>query len=105
MDLERLLSERFASNAVILLLGMLAYNLLRICVQESLREDNGNVEKMPEHRKKAQRRRIRTVMQDFIYMAGRLIYTGRKWFISFGQINPLASLWEAIYQRFVFVAS
>jgi hypothetical protein len=29
MDLERLLSERFASNAVVLLLGMLAYNLLR----------------------------------------------------------------------------
>jgi hypothetical protein len=104
MDLERLPSERFASNAVVLLLGMLAYNLLRICGQESLREDNGNVEKMPAHRKKAQRRRIRTVMQDFIYMAGRLIHTGRKWFISFGQINPLASLWESIYHRFVFVA-
>jgi hypothetical protein len=105
MDLERLPSERFASNAAVLLFGMLAYNLLRLCGQESLREDNGNAEKMPEHRKKVQRRRIRTVMLDLIYMAGRVIHTGRKWFISFGQINPWASLWESIYHRFVFVGS
>lgn len=101
MDLERLPSERFASNAVVLLLGMLAYNMLRLCGQESLREDNGNVEKMPEHRKKVQRRRVRTVMLDLIYMAGRVIHTGRKWLISFGQINPWASMWESIYHRFV----
>jgi hypothetical protein len=36
MDLERLPSGAFATNAVILLLGMMAYNLLRICGQESL---------------------------------------------------------------------
>lgn len=105
MDLERLPSERFASNAVVLLFGMLAYNLLRLCGQESLREDNGNVEKMPEHRKKVQRRRIRTVILDLIYMAGRVIHTGRKWFISFGQINPWACLWGSIYHRFVFVGT
>lgn len=101
MDLERLPSERFESNAVVLLLGMLAYNMLRLCGQESLREDNGNIEKMPEHRKKVQRRRVRTVMLDLIYMAGRLIHTSRKWFISFGQMNPWASLWQSIYHRFV----
>lgn len=38
-------------------------------------------------------------MQDLIYMAGRLIYTGRQWFISFGQLNPLAELWERIDNR------
>jgi hypothetical protein len=101
MDLERLPSERFASNAVVLLLGMLAYNMLRLCGQESLREDNGNVEKMPGYRKKVQRRRVRTVILDLIYMAGRLIHTSRKWFISFGQMNPLAPLWGSIYHRFV----
>jgi hypothetical protein len=101
MDLERLPSERFESNAVVLLLGMLAYNLLRLCGQESLREDNGNIKKMPVHKKKVQRRRVRTVMLDLIYMAGRLIYTSRKWYISFGQMNPWASMWELIYRRFV----
>lgn len=105
MDLERLPSEQFASNAVVLLLGMLAYNMLRLCGQESLREDNGNVEKIPEHRKKAQRRRVRTVILDLIYMAGRVIHTSRKWFISFGRMNPWASLWESIYHRFASAAT
>ena len=105
MDLERLPSERFESNAVVLLLGMLAYNLLRLCGQESLREDNGDIEKMPERKKKVQRRRVRTVMLDLIYMAGRLIYTSRKWYISFGQMNPWASMWELIYRRFVTAAT
>nr|MBC8360142.1 transposase [Candidatus Desulfatibia profunda] len=101
MDLERLPSKFFESNAVILLLGMLAYNLLRLCGQESLREDNGNIEKIPGHRKKAHRRRIRTVILDLIYMAGKIIHTGRQWFISFGRINPWRSIWDSIYQRFV----
>jgi hypothetical protein len=105
MDLERLPSGRFESNAFVLLLGMLAYNLLRLCGQESLREDNGNIEKMPEYRNKAQRRRIRTVMLDLIYVAGRIIHTSRRWIISFGKLNPLASLWESIYKRFASVVT
>jgi hypothetical protein len=100
MDLERLPSGQFSSNACILLVGMLGYNLLRICGQESLREDNGNVERIPDLRKPAQRRRIRTVMLDLIYMAGRIIHTSRKWFISMGKTNPFASLWSAVYRRF-----
>jgi hypothetical protein len=102
MDLERLPSGHFSSNAFILLLGMLGYNLLRLCGQESLREDNGNIKKIPGLRKKAARRRIRTVMLDLIYMAGRIIHTSRQWKIHFGKINPFASLWASVYQRFAF---
>jgi hypothetical protein len=101
MDLERLPSGRFSTNALILLLGMLGYNLLRLCGQESLREDNGNIEKIPAIRKPAHRRRIRTVMLDLIYMAGRIIHTSRRWFISMGKTNPFAALWSAVYRRFV----
>jgi len=101
MDLERLPSGRFSNNAFILLLGMLGYNLLRLCGQESLREDNGNFEKIPDIRKPAQRRRIRTVMLDLIYMAGRIIHTSRKWFISMGKTNPFVPLWGTVYRRFV----
>lgn len=100
MDLERLPSRRFLNNAFVLLLGMLGYNLLRLCGQESLRADNGNLEKIPDLRKPAQRRRIRTVMLDLIYMAGRIIHTSRKWFISMGKTNPFAPLWGAVYRRF-----
>jgi hypothetical protein len=105
MDLERLPSGRFSSNAFILLLGMLGYNLLRLCGQETLREENINTKMMPDFRKVAKRRRIRTVMLDLIYMAGRIIHKSRRWFISFGKVNPFASLWDTIYRRFCSVPS
>ncbi len=41
MDLERLPSGHFKTNALVLPLGMSSYNILRLCGQESLREDNG----------------------------------------------------------------
>lgn len=100
MDLERLPSKYFKSNALILLLGMLGYNLLRLCGQESLREDNGNINRMPSHRKKAARRRIRSVILDLIYVAGRIIYSSRKWWISLGKLNPCASLLGSVHVRF-----
>jgi len=100
MDLERLPSERFSTNSVILLLGMLAYNLLRLCGQESLREDNGNIIHKPSYRRKAGRRRIRTIMQDLIYMACHITHHARKWFISFGRYNHWKKVFLQIYQRF-----
>ncbi len=103
LDLERLPSGRFASNAFVLLLGMLAYNILRICGQESLRVENGNAAMAPDYRKPAQRRRIRTVLLDLIYVAGRVIHTSRKWVISLGRLNPWGSLWGSIYRRFASV--
>jgi hypothetical protein len=93
MDLERLPSGSFTSNSLVLQLGMLTYNMLRIIGQQSFKE--AELSQLPGSRsKKVSRRRIRTVMQDLIYMAGRLIHTGRGWFISFGQLNPFAQLWE-----------
>ena len=98
MDLERLPSGSFTSNSLVLQLGMLTYNMLRIIGQQSLEE--AEMSQLPGSRSKTvSRRRIRTVMQDLIYMAGRLIHTGRRWFISFGQLNPFAELWERIDKR------
>jgi hypothetical protein len=77
---------------------MLTYNLLRVIGQTSLAELNNN--RLPGSRnKKVTRRRIRTVIQDLMYMAGRLIYTGRRWYVSFGRLNPFAVLFERIYHR------
>ena len=100
MDLERLPSGRFMSNSFVLTCGLLAYNMLRLCGQESLREDNGNVEKIPGYRKKANRRRVRSVILDLIYLACRVIHTSRRWFISFGKLTPWSKVWESIYERF-----
>ncbi len=100
MDLERLPSGNFETNALILLIGMLSYNILRLCGQESLRDDNGNKKNNPSYRKEAGRRRIRTVMQDLIYIASHLIITGRQWFLSFGKHCAYTKVWRSIYQRF-----
>ena len=101
MDMERLPSEHFSTNSDIMILGLLAYNLLRLCGQESLREDNGNLEKRANHRKKAQRRRLRTVMQDLIYMASRITFHARQLHLSFGRYNPWAGLWGNLYRSFM----
>ena len=98
MGLERLPSGRFSSNSLILHLAMLTYNMLRIIGQISLEESDPN--ELPGIRKKkVARRRIRTVMQDLMYMAGRLVTRSKKWYISFGQLNPFSKMMERIYNR------
>jgi hypothetical protein len=98
MGLERLPSGHFKSNSLILHLAMLAYNMLRIIGQVSLEEIDPS--ELPGiRRKKVTRRRIRTVIQDLMYMAGRLVTTGKKWYLSFGQLNPFSHLMERIYRR------
>ena len=101
MDLERLPSEHFSTNSDIMTLALMAYNLLRLCGQESLREDNGNLENQAPHRKKAKRRRLRTVMQDLIYMASRISFHARRLHLSFGRYNPWAVVWQNLYRGFM----
>jgi hypothetical protein len=100
MNLERLPSGKFATNAVVLLLGMFAYNCLRLIGQESLREDDIPVEELAPIRKKVSRRRLRSVMQDLIYMACKMISHARKWILSFGKHNPWYPVWKRIYYKF-----
>ena len=99
LDLERLPSGNFATNELILHLGMLVYNIFRIIGQESLAAVDGGDALPRPRQKEVNRRRVRTIMQDLIYMAGRLIRTGRQWFISFGRLNPFAHLWEKLEGR------
>jgi len=99
MDLERLPSIYFKTNSLILLLGMLSYNMLRICGQESLQSIN--VTQRPAFRKDAFRRRIRTVMQDLIYLASRITSHSRKFYMSFGRYCHWAGIWENLYTRFL----
>lgn len=101
MDIERLPSGRFASNSLVLHLAMVTYNALRIIGQQSLEEARRRGIKLPGSRssKHVERRRIRTVIQDLMYMAGRLIYRGRQWYIGFGCLNPFAELWRLIDSR------
>ena len=94
LDLERLPSGKFDTNALVLSFGMLAYNMLRLIGQESL-----VVEQQP-LRKNVQRRRIRTVIQNIIMIPSRLVYHGRRWKLSFGQHSPWFPIFEHVYFKF-----
>jgi len=94
LDLERLPSGKFQTNELVLLLGMVAYNLLRMIGQESLREADAPI------RKQVSRRRVRSVMQDLVYLACRLVKHARRWTLSFGRNCPWLKTWQRVYLRF-----
>ena len=93
MGLERLPSGYFATNQRVMFLAMVAFNLLRIMGQESL-DYQGNPIKT---RHRIRRRRLRSVIQDLIYLAARLIYHARGWTLGFGQGAPFYHTFEHLY--------
>ena len=95
LDLERLPSGKFQTNELVLLLGMVAYNVLRLIGQESLQENDAPIRKRPA------RRRIRSVMQDMIYLACRMVKHARRVTLSFSRHCPWFDTWRRVYLRFV----
>ena len=82
LDLERLPSGKFATNSFVLHLGMLAYNMLRVLGQESLK-----VKEQP-LRKVVKRRRVRTVIQNLITLAARVVTHARTLKLVFSHHSP-----------------
>lgn len=101
MDLERLPSGKFATNALMLSLGLVAYNVLRLCGQAALAEDKQlpPAEQMP-LAKPVFRRRLRSVIQDLMYFAARLTRHARHVGLSLWRQNPWRFVWQQLYQRF-----
>ena len=93
MDLERLPSGKFQTNDLVLRLGMLAYNIMRLMGQESLQKDDAPIRKRPF------RRRIRSVMQDLIYLACRVVNHARGLKLSFARECPWFTTWRRVYLR------
>jgi hypothetical protein len=94
MDLERLPSGKFQANALVLLLGMIAYNLLRLIGQESL-----NAAVSPRRRNVA-RRRLRTVMQDLIYLACRVVRHARRTALQLSRWSAWRNVWMGVHLAF-----
>jgi Transposase DDE domain len=108
LDLERLPSGKFNTNALILSLGMLAYNALRLIGQCALDEDK----KLPPdqkpplkrvakrgHKPRMKRRRLRRVIQDLMYLSAKLVCTGRRWCLRLSRRNPWSAVCRALYLR------
>jgi len=91
LDIERLPSGKFATNALILGCAQLAYNILRWIGQNGLTGPDAPL------RHPAKRRRIRTVMQELMYLAARLIRTGRRLKLAFGRYCQVVPIYRWLY--------
>jgi hypothetical protein len=94
MDLERLPSEKFEVNSLIMACAALSYNILRFIGQLGLLGDKTPV------RHPAKRRRLKTVIPELMYLAARLIETGRRFRLRFSRHSGLSlEAFVGLYQR------
>ena len=96
MDVERLPSGKFETNELVLELTILAYNMLRMIGQESLKENDSRGLKRP-----VRRRRLRTVISNLILIAGHVKEHSRKMVLALGRSNVWRHAFFRLYQRFV----
>jgi hypothetical protein len=91
LDLERLPSGKFDTNDLVMAFAVLGYNILRWMGQRALLGPDAPV------RHKAKRRRIKTVMQELMYMACRLVSSGRRLTLRFGRHCPGFKAFGSVY--------
>ena len=94
MDVERLPSGKFETNCLVLELTILAYNLLRMIGQESLKH-------RPPEKRSVKRRRLRTVIQNLILCASHITEHARRVVMGMGRSNVWRHAFQQVYMRFV----
>jgi len=97
MDVGRLPSGKFESNKLVLELTMIAYNILRIIGQKSLKKKDAP------GRKKIHRRRIRTVISNLMQFAGHLTEHAGRLVLSIGRSNRWRFTFKRLYDSFAFI--
>jgi len=93
MDVERLPSGKFETNELVLELTIIAYNLLRMIGQESLKHK-------PDQKKRVKRRRIRTVISNMIQLASHVTTHARKTVMALGRSNTWRFAFMQTWLRF-----
>ena len=96
LDIERLPSGKFATNALVLGTSMLTYNILRWVGQ------NGLLGPRSPKSNKVKRRRIKTVMQELMYVAARIIKTARTIHLSFGKDCRSLDAFKHVYEKLAY---
>ena len=81
MDLERLPSGKFATNALVLELGLIACNILRMIGQGTI---GGRA---PRQKRNVKRRRLHTVISNLIMMASHVTTHARQLVLGLGKSN------------------
>ncbi len=94
MDIERLPSGKFSTNEIVLGLGGMVYNILRLIGQINCKLETGK-------KREVERKRIKTVIKDMIMLASKLIKHSRKKVIKIYkeefQINIFRKIYELTY--------
>ena len=90
MDLERLPSGKFNTNALILELAIMAYNILRMIGQGTI---GGRA---PRQKRDVKRRRLHTVISNLIMMACHITSHARQLIMGLGKSN----VWRHIFADF-----
>ena len=93
MDLERLPSGKFDTNYLVCQLAAVAMNLLRLIGHHTLHESDSPV------RHPAKRRRIKTVMQELMFKAARMIKHAGRWVLGLGESDPVFPVFERHYAQ------
>ena len=93
LDLERLPSGKFATNDLVMACAVLAYNILRWIGLEGLTGPDAPL------RHEAKRRRLKTVMQELMYVAARVVASGRRIALKFSSHCPAFPSFEAVYAK------
>jgi hypothetical protein len=94
LDLERFPSGKFDTNELILFLGCFTYNLLRIIGQETLKSNDAPL------KKKVFRRRVKTVIQNLITLASKMVKHARRYYLKFGNNSPWFQTFKRLYHAF-----
>lgn len=93
MDLERLPSGKFDTNFLVCALAAVAMNILRLIGQNALIGKDAPV------RHVAKRRRMKTVMQEIMFKAGRMIKHAGRWVLGLGANDSACTVFERLYTQ------
>ena len=94
MGVERLPSGKFDTNELVLELTVIAYNILRMLGQETIQQGKAPSKRI------VNRKRIRTVIQNLIHLAGHFTQHARKLFLSVSKSNAWADAFLGLVHRF-----
>jgi hypothetical protein len=94
MDLERLPSSKFDTNFLVCTLAAVAMNILRLIGQNALIGKDA-----PPLRHAAKRRRMKTVMQEIMFKAGRMIKHAGRWVLGLGANDSAHTVFERLYRQ------
>ncbi len=92
-DLDRLTSSKLNTNFLVCAFAAVAMNILRLIGQNAL------IGKDAPLRHAAKRRCMKTVMQEIMFMAGRMIKHAGRWVLGLGDNDSAQTVFERLYRQ------